>query len=366
MAPSNTSSSKRQRSSSPPQSNTTNTIDESSSRTSKKRLASKEQPTTSLKDLSIKNPLNSSGEGSGGDDTTHTMGSSQQAQKLYSDLTSLWNNGQSSSSSTEQQIKQLLAQLKIELSELGLLFPTAGLDESNLDSGALTQAREILEIGAFHSIRTQDVPAFERYLSLLSTYYNDLASSLPKSSNEAPLFALSLLRLLSQNRIADFHTLLETLPKDVVESSEVSWVLKVERSLMEGSYSRVWSLCSSTSSSSSKLPRAEFGLFCSSLIQTVRNEIASCDEKAYSSLPLRDAKTLLFFDNDQEVVEFAKQRNWFIDQSTSTVHFPSSSKHPSRMTTGGRTATLDSSRELDKEKVVQSTLNYAKELETIV
>lgn len=54
-----------------------------------------------------------------------------------------------------------------------------------------------------------------------------LRSKLPKSTNEAPLFALSLLRLLSQNRIAEFHTLLETLPKDTAESTEVAWVLKV-------------------------------------------------------------------------------------------------------------------------------------------
>lgn len=56
------------------------------------------------------------------------------------------------------------------------------------------------------------------------------SSTLPRSSNEAPLFALSLLRLLSQNRIAEFHTLLETLGEnkaDVLESGEVSWVLQV-------------------------------------------------------------------------------------------------------------------------------------------
>lgn len=114
---------------------------------------------------------------------------------------------------------------------------------------------DVLEIGAFESLRTDDLAGFERYLSLLATYYNDLScvrssqekrvhavdtdlrrsrtarsSTLPRSSNEAPLFALSLLRLLSQNRIAEFHTLLETLGEnkaDVLESGEVSWVLQV-------------------------------------------------------------------------------------------------------------------------------------------
>lgn len=34
---------------------------------------------------------------------------------------------------------------------------------------------EILEIGAFWSIRTKDVPAFDRYFSQLQTFYNDYA-----------------------------------------------------------------------------------------------------------------------------------------------------------------------------------------------
>ena len=121
---------------------------------------------------------------------------------------------------------------------------------------------DILEIGAFQAIRSQDVPAFERYLSLLGTYYNDLAyvfqpfatvppssscyenpaqqdeadptvhrsASLPRSVNERPLLALSLLRLLSENRIAEFHTLLETVPKEVVDSPEVAWVINVRPS----------------------------------------------------------------------------------------------------------------------------------------
>lgn len=38
-----------------------------------------------------------------------------------------------------------------------------------------------------------------------------------------------------------------------------------------------------------------------------RNEIASCEEAAYESLPLKDAATLLFFRSQSEVLNFAKQ-----------------------------------------------------------
>lgn len=76
------------------------------------------------------------------------------------------------------------------------------------------------------------------------------------------------------------------------------------------------------------------------------------------------------------------QRNWYLDPSTSTLHFPSSARHPSRLAPtqgvpaggmatgligGGAGAGLDDdSRELDRAKVVAATLKYARELESIV
>ena len=38
-----------------------------------------------------------------------------------------------------------------------------------------------------------------------------------------------------------------------------------------------------------------------------RNEIASCEEAAYESLPLKDAATLLFFTSQSELLKFAQQ-----------------------------------------------------------
>ena len=38
-----------------------------------------------------------------------------------------------------------------------------------------------------------------------------------------------------------------------------------------------------------------------------RNEIASCEEAAYDSLPLKDAATLLFFTSQSELMNFAQQ-----------------------------------------------------------
>lgn len=69
---------------------------------------------------------------------------------------------------------------------------------------------------------------------------------------------------------------------------------------MEGSYSKVWR-------SRAQVPREEYRYFVEELMGTIRGEIASCEEKAYSSLPMRDAATLLFFESAGEVSKFAAE-----------------------------------------------------------
>jgi hypothetical protein len=54
-----------------------------------------------------------------------------------------------------------------------------------------------------------------------------------------------------------------------------------------------------------------------------RNEIASCEEAAYESLPLKDAATLLFFRSKSEVLDFAKQVRAQVPQYTCSALTPS-------------------------------------------
>jgi len=84
---------------------------------------------------------------------------------------------------------------------------------------------------------------------------------------------------------------------------------------------------------------------------TIRNEIASCEEAAYESLPLKDALTLLFFNNQSELLTFAQQRGWQIDLSESVINF--SRKGEEQV-------------EIQKEKLISASLAYARELEQIV
>jgi len=263
---------------------------------------------------------------------------SPQLKVLYSDLQHSFNLRPSDL----KKCGTLLTQLKMGLIEAGLLLPQG---DQHLDD--LIVARDILEIGAFWSIRTQDVPSFDRYFSQLQTFYTDYSSVLPPSKNEYPIRGLNLIRLLTQNRIADFHTTLESLPLPadaVVDNPYISHPVNLERWLMEGSYSKVWN-------AREEAPAEEYKFFVDSLMGTIRNEIASCEEAAYESLPLKDAATLLFFTSQPELLKFAQQRGWQVNLIASSITFAQKGEEPM---------------EIPKQKLIAASLAYARELEQIV
>jgi len=236
----------------------------------------------------------------------------------------------------------LLGQLKIGLIQTGLLVPSpeAGLQD-------LVVARDILEIGAFCSIRAKDVPSFDRYFAQLQTFYSDFRSVLPPSKREFPVRGLNLIRLLTQNRIADFHTTLESLPlpaDEIGANPYLAHPVKLERWLMEGSYSKVWN-------AREEAPTDEYKFFVDSLMGTIRNEIASCEEAAYESLPLKDAATLLFFTSQSDLLTFAQQRGWQVDPTAALIRFARKN---------------DEQTEIPKQKLIAANLAYARELEQIV
>ena len=92
------------------------------------------------------------------------------------------------------------------------------------------------------------------------------SSVLPPSPREYPIRGLNLIRLLTQNRIADFHTTLESLPlpADKFASNPfISHPVNLERWLMEGSYSKVWN-------AREEAPVEEYKFFVDSLMGTIR------------------------------------------------------------------------------------------------
>jgi len=96
--------------------------------------------------------------------------------------------------------------------------------------------------------------------------YTYISSILPPSSREYPIRGLHLIRLLTQNRIAEFHTTLESLPlsaEAISQNKFISHPVNLERWLMEGSYSKVWNARETA-------PAEEYKLFVDSLMVTIR------------------------------------------------------------------------------------------------
>ncbi|OZJ03300.1 hypothetical protein BZG36_02279 [Bifiguratus adelaidae] len=241
-----------------------------------------------------------------------------------------------------QQCTAALTKLRINLVKAGAFKTGAQASDVEL----LTLARDVLETGAYLSLRAKDVAAFERYIAQLNTFYTDYSKLLPPSKNMYHLIGLNLLRFLSQNKLSEFHTALEVIdPDELHKNPHIKQAVDLEQYLMEGSYNKVWNTRSSISGE-------EFALFHDILIATIRNEIAGCSEKAYDALPLQDAATLLFFKSLEELLNFANERGWEINPAEQKIFF-------------NATNTTENAG-IPQDKIIRQTLTYARELERIV
>lgn len=110
---------------------------------------------------------------------------------------------------------------------------------------------------------------------------------------------------------------------------------------------------SNPSSGSSEDVEAQANHCTKVLIGTIRDEIASCSEKAYPSLPIANAKNLLFLESEGSVVEFAQRRGWVAKDGR--IYFPQQQED-------ARTEDIL----VASGQVIENTIGYARELETIV
>ncbi|CAL5437813.1 unnamed protein product [Camellia sinensis] len=201
----------------------------------------------------------------------------------------------------------------------------------------LTLARDIYEHAVVLSVKIEDQDAFER---------DFFHGRLPPSSQEYPISGLNLLRLLVQNRIAEFHTELELLSAGAMENNCFKHAVELEQSFMEGAYSRVMSARQTVS-------HETYVYFMDLLAKTVRDEIAGCSEKAYDSLPINDARKILLFSSDKKLFEYLKEehREWEI-KNRFVIFQEAKESAPCK--------------EIPSLQLINQTLSCARELERIV
>ena len=174
-----------------------------------------------------------------------------------------------------------------------------------------------MELGVLAAVRQADEAAFDRNFAQLRPYYLDARSAIPPSSQEALLSGLHLLVLLVQNRIAEFHTAVELIPDEILTTPEVSQVLQLEAWLMEGAYNKVLAARSSMAS-------PYYVPLLDRLASTVRDEVASCSEAAYASLPAGEAAKVLRLNNESELAAYGGPRGWKLEGGR--VWFPKTEK----------------------------------------
>ncbi|KAI9800223.1 MAG: hypothetical protein M1825_004207 [Sarcosagium campestre] len=280
---------------------------------------------------------------------------------------------------------KLLTSAKHTLLRLNALLPLPSTPKE-----LLPVARSILEHGALVSIRLRDYPAFTRYYSQLLSFYDlppDVLST--NGSERSKVTGLHLLLLLSQGDYAEFHTVLERLEVEAAAASSSSssntkisgkaveqdvfirYPVNLEEWLMEGKYDKVWEATKSAS-----VPSEEYGVFSEVLIHTIRSEIASCSERAYPSLPVASAASLLFLESEGAVAAFAESRGWLLKDAriyfpgvtagtgagTATPLLPGQAAGSARLVTGGGADEVG----VASGTVIENAIGYARELETIV
>ncbi|GFS38079.1 regulatory particle non-ATPase 12A [Actinidia rufa] len=87
-----------------------------------------------------------------------------------------------------------------------------------------------------------------------------------------------------------------------LENPCIKHAVELEQSFMEGAYNRVLS-------ARQTVPHETYVYFMDLLAKMVRDEISGCNEKAYDSLSINNARQLLLFSSDQELFEYFKEEN---------------------------------------------------------
>ncbi|CAF0912978.1 unnamed protein product [Adineta steineri] len=225
--------------------------------------------------------------------------------------------------------------------------PLLAIGQSLLNQGLSAVVGDTLEIAAQCAILIGDIPSFERTLAQLKPFYFDLEDRLPESPYRYQLLGLNLLSLLSQNRLADFHTELELLPpKDIQNDIYLKYPVSLEQYLMEGSYNKVF-LAKGT------VPSPYFTFFMDILLDTIRyDEIACCMEKSYRTISFTEAARLLYLNKTDELAAIAKKHGWQI-KADQIFHFENNQMKADN-------------EHVPADEIASQMIQYAREMEIII
>ncbi|KAK4747936.1 hypothetical protein SAY87_014522 [Trapa incisa] len=215
----------------------------------------------------------------------------------------------------------------VMLTEFESIMPL--FEETSNAVHELTLARDIYEYTDILSVKMEYQDSFEQDFFQLKPYYTDVGNILLHIAWIVFYTGPQLLRLLVQNRIAEFHTELELLPSTALENPYIKHAVELEQS-MEGAYNRVLNarqtmpheayahfmdLLAKTVSSNGNLlsyiiSKDELGLhllicFANSFVSGMR--YLDTVKKTYDYLSINDARQMLLFSSNHQLLEYIKE-----------------------------------------------------------
>ena len=172
-------------------------------------------------------------------------------------------------------------------------------------------AREVYECAVLLAIHVGDRESFQRYLANLRPYYSGYrywitmhgistylflhfprSEMVSESRNKYAILGLQLLYYLVENRLEDFHSELELLSNKQRKLLAIQFCTALEQHLMIGSYDRVMEAAAHP-------PVEYYAFFLTSLLETVRMNVAECVAAAYHTITLDALTKVLMFQHQQ-------------------------------------------------------------------
>ncbi|CAM9719653.1 unnamed protein product [Heterosigma akashiwo] len=244
-----------------------------------------------------------------------------------------------------------------------LLTQLPNLTSPQADAAAVKEretARGILEQAVLLSAFQDDRPGFQRNMTQLKIYYFDYRTQLTDSELRNTVLALNLLYLLTESRLAEFHSELGLLAAAERAAPAAAFVAGLEEALMMGSYGRALDLARGGAPAPAAAACARF---LASLTDTVREAVAEARRRPTPGLSLgRPAKRL--------PPRRPRCRPGGGGGGTAG-RGGAGRRRPEWTVAGGRIAfggneTKSKSSEIPSLRVISETLSYATELERIV
>ncbi|KAH7728756.1 26S proteasome non-ATPase regulatory subunit Nin1/mts3 family protein [Aphelenchoides avenae] len=203
---------------------------------------------------------------------------------------------------------------------------------------------DYFELNALSAVVRNDMESFGEAIEDVHSLYECGA---PESTQKYLMYGLHLMHLLVKSKLSTFHILLEQIAqKTQQENAFIAYPVKLEQAIMEGAYNKVIL-------DEKSIPSPYYAVFVTTLLDTVRNEIADCMEKSFKRLLLKDAANMLIFAKEKDLAPFADKRGWKIEKDVLRFDLVQQNETTSKPT-------------LDTKRIALQSIFYAKQLEMIV